>query len=316
MVHGQDAVVFGVSAAGEKSVGRERPEGQHALAERLDDGRLDDLLLLAAQQSAVAGVGVEGHDGDAGLDDPEILDERTAQRVQVFDDPLPGDAAGDLRHGDVLRDQSHAQQVAAHDHHRFAAEFGGHIFGVPRVTEVVGLHGLLVEGGGDYGVEMSLLQVADSCAECLHGGAARIGGRFARDDFGSFAAGREVDFSAACLGGRSHGVEGDRFCLRKGISVIGCCCGRAVDDGGEELRHARVGERFEDDLPADAVRVALRDAYFEFVFRHNQFCFNLQSYKIFRIHNACNPIKMIFYIALRPQVQFFIIFVVAACEGC
>ena len=105
VVHGQNAVVFGVSAAGEEPVGRKGPEGQHAFAECLDDGRFDDLLLLAAQQSAVAGVGVEGHHGDARLDDAEVLDERAAQRVQLFDDAFFGDAAGDLRNGDVFGDQ-------------------------------------------------------------------------------------------------------------------------------------------------------------------------------------------------------------------
>ena len=231
-------------------------------------------------------MGVERHDGDARLDDAEVLDERTAQRAEVAHDPLFGDVAGDLRDGDVLGDQPHAQHVAAHDHHRLAPEFGGHVFGVSRVAEVVGLHGLLVEGGRDDGVEMPLLQVAHGGVQRLHGRTARIGGGFARHDLGPLAAGREVDLSAACFGGRSHGVERDRLCFRKGISVIGGGFGRTVDDGGEKLRHARVGERFEDDLPADAVRVALRDAYSEFVFRHNQFCFNLQSYKIFRIHNA------------------------------
>ena len=137
---------------------------------------------------------------------------------------------------------------------------------MPRVAEVVGLHGLLVEGGRDDGVEMPLLQVAHGGRQRLHGGAARIGGRFARHDLGPLAAGREIDLSAARLGGRSHGVEGDGFDLRDGISVIGGGFGRTVDDGGEELRHARVGERLEDDLPADAVRVALRDAYFKFLF--------------------------------------------------
>ena len=103
---------------------------------------------------------------------------------------------------------------------------------------------------------------------------------------------------------RRHGVEGEGFDLRDGISVIGRGFGRAVDDGCEKLRHPRVGERLENDFPADAVRVALRDAYFEFVFRHNQFYFNLQSYKIFRIHNASDSIKMNFYPALRRKCNF------------
>ena len=304
MVHGQDAVVLGVSAPGEKPVGGKRPEGQHAFRKRLDNGRADDLLLLASQQSAVAGVGVERHDGDARLDDAEVLDERTAQRVEVAHDPLFGDVAGDLRDGDVLGDQPHAQHVAAQDHHGFAFEFGGQVFGVPRVAEVVRLHGLLVEGCGHERVEVSRLQVAHGRAQRLYGRASGFGGRLARRDVGRLPACHEVRLSAARLGGRRHGVEGEGFDLRDGISVIGRGFGRAVDDGCEKLRHPRVGERLENDFPADAVRVALRDAYFEFVFRHNQFYFNLQSYKIFRIHNASDSIKMNFYPALRRKCNF------------
>ena len=306
VVHGQDAVVLGVSASGEKPVGGKRPESQHALAERLDDGRADDLLLLAPQQSAVAGVRVEGHDGDARLDDAEVLDERTAQRVEVPHDPLFGDVAGDLRNGNVLGDQPHAQRVAAQDHHGLAFEFGGQVLGVPRVAEVVRLHGLLVEGCGHERVEVSRLQVAHGGAQRLDGGASRLGSRLARHDFGVFPACHEVRLSAARLGGRCHGVEGEGFDLCDGISVIGRGFGRAVDDGREKLRHPRVGERLEDDLPADAVRVALRDAYFEFVFWHNQFYFNLQSYKIFRIHNASDSIKMNFYPSLSRECNFLL----------
>ena len=113
MVHGQDAVVLGVSAPGEQPVGRKGAECQHALPECLDDGRADDLLFLVSEQPAVPGVGVERHHGDARLDDAEILDERAAQRMEVVHDLLPGNAAADLRHGDVLGDQSYAQHVAA-----------------------------------------------------------------------------------------------------------------------------------------------------------------------------------------------------------
>jgi len=75
-----------------------------------------------------------------------------------------------------------------------------------------------------------------------------------------------LHLAAAGVAGRRYGVELHRFGLGERISVIGRGLGRAVYDGREKLRHARIGQRLEDDLPADAVRVALRDAYFKFLF--------------------------------------------------
>ena len=265
MVHGQNAVVAGVSPSGEEPVGGEGAEGQHAGLVGLDDRRADDLLLLAAQEPAVAGVGVERQHGDAGLDDAEVLLERAAQRVEVGDDLLARDAGGDLRHGDVLGDQSHAQAVAAEDHHRVAFELGAEVFGVAREAEVVALHGLLVEGCRDERVEMPLLQVADRRAERLDGRAARLGGRLARLDGADRPARNEVHAAAARLVRRDDRMEVDRFGVGERRGVAGRGIGRAVDHGGAQLRDACVGQCLEDDLPADAVGVALRDAYAVYV---------------------------------------------------
>ena len=48
VVHGQDAVVAGVAAPGEKPVGRKGAERQDPLSVGFDDGGLDDLLFLGA----------------------------------------------------------------------------------------------------------------------------------------------------------------------------------------------------------------------------------------------------------------------------
>ena len=69
-------------------------------------------------------------------------------------------------------------------------------------------------------------------------------------------------------GGRGRGCELHGFGLPERISVFGGGFRRSVDDGGEKLRHARIGESLENDFPPDAVRIALRDAYFVSVFRH------------------------------------------------
>ena len=100
-------------------------------------------------------------------------------------------------------------------------------------------------------------------AKAERGATATINARF---DLLRVAACDEVHFAAAGVAGRRYGVELHRFGLGERISVIGRGLGRAVYDGREKLRHARIGQCLEDDLPADAVRVALRDAYFKFLF--------------------------------------------------
>ena len=133
-------------------------------------------------------------------------------------------------------------------------------------VEPVALYALLVEGCRDEGVEQPLLQLLRRAAQRLDGGASGFGRSFARLDLLRVAACDEVHLAAAGVAGRRYGVELHRFGLGERISVIGRGLGRAVYDGREKLRHARIGQRLEDDLPADAVRVALRDAYFKFLF--------------------------------------------------
>ena len=135
-----------------------------------------------------------------------------------------------------------------------------------RVAEFVALDRLLVERSRDDGVQLARLEVAHGGAQRFDGGAARFGRRTARFGLFHFAGRDERDLPAPRLGGRGRGCELHGFGLPERISVIGGGFRRSVDDGGEKLRHARIGERLEDDLPAYAVRVALRDAYFEFLF--------------------------------------------------
>ena len=228
-------------------------------------------------------MGVERHHGDARLDDAEVLDERTPQGLEVADDLLARDAPGDLRNGDVFGDEPHAQHVAAHDHHRLAPECLSEELRVARVAEIVALDRLLVEGGGDHGVDMPGFQILDGGAQCLDGGAARFGRGLPWLHGGDLSGRHEIDLPAAGFGGRGSRDECDGFRIAERISVKGGGFRRSVDDRSEEFRHARVAQRLENHLPADAVRITLRDAYLESVFRHSRVCFNLQKYKIFRM---------------------------------
>ena len=81
-------------------------------------------------------------------------------------------------------------------------------------------------------------------------------------------------------------MEGDGFQIGDGFLVKFRRFQGSVDDGRAEFRHTRIGESLENDFPADAVRITLRDAYFEFAFGHRYIYFNLQRYILFRIGNA------------------------------
>lgn len=89
-----------------------------------------------------------------------------------------------------------------------------------------------------------------------------------RLDLRFVAAENQVDLAPAYLVYRRGDMEGDGFQIGDGFLVKFRRFQGSVDDGRAEFRHTRIGESLENDFPADAVRITLRDAYFESVFRH------------------------------------------------
>ena len=226
------------------------------------------MFLFRTEQTAVARVRIECQHRDTGFDDAEIRLERRTQLFEPCDDLLPGQVVADLGDRDVDRDQSHAEQVAAHHHQGFAAQLGRQKFGVSRIAEVVRLDRLLVDRSRDQCIELFVPQVA-------HGGVERLGCRPARLrrgrtrlDLRFVAAENQVDLAPAYLVYRRGDMEGDGFQIGDGFLVKFRRFQGSVDDGRAEFRHTRIGESLENDFPADAVRITLRDAYFESVFRH------------------------------------------------
>lgn len=229
-------------------------------------------------------MGVERKHGDARLHDPEILLERRPEPIQTTHDPVFGQARADLRDGNMDGRKPHAQHLAAHHHQGLASQLGSQEFGVSGMGEFRRMDGFLVERSRHQGVDLLLAQVGDSPAQGLDRRPARFRGADARLDGGRLAARHEVHPSPAGFAGRADGLKHRFLEPLDRISVIGGRSGRSVDYGRTQLRHARIGKGLEDDLPADAVGVALRDAYSEFRFGHKYNLFQLTNIGVFS-HN-------------------------------
>ena len=171
-----------------------------------------------------------------------------------------------LGDGQVLRDQSHTQPLAAHNHHRLALGGGTEELRVSRETERLALHHLLVEGCRYHRIERTCFQVGrgtfqrlDGCLACLFRGFSGF------DDVG-LSTDDEVVLAGTSLASRIYGLEVDVLALGKEFAVVAHGIRSTIHHGGAEFQHARIGQGFQDNLPADAVRVTLCDAYFESLF--------------------------------------------------
>ena len=130
------------------------------------------------------------------------------------------------------------------------------------MAEVVALHRLLVERRRHQGVDASLFQFLRGPAQRFHGR------RLTRRHLLHFAAGHQIHLAAACFVARDDRIQRGFFHAGQQFAVVFGRAGRAVDHRCAQLGHARVGQRFENHFPAYAVRIALGDAYLEFLFGH------------------------------------------------
>jgi len=96
VVHREGRVEILVVAQPEISVRGERAEGEYALLGGLADGRDDDVLLLGAEQPAVAAVRVEAEHPDARLVDDEVLLEGLVDQAQLAEYLLLRDLRGHI----------------------------------------------------------------------------------------------------------------------------------------------------------------------------------------------------------------------------
>ena len=268
VVEGQDAVELVEFAAAEEAVAGEGTIGEDAVGLGLVDDGTDDLEVEVADDAVVAGMGVEGEDGDFGDGDAEVALEALVHEGDFLEQQVVGERVGDILEGEVVGDDADADAVADHEHEAGASELVGEILGVAGEVEIVGLDVALVDGGGDEDVDGAGLEVGAGAVEALARETAGDVGALAKVDF-HLLLGEVDDVELAVLrlggiadGGEGHlaGHGGEEFLM------IGGHLGGAVEDGGADVVHTAVAEGFEDDLVAHTVDVAVGDSDFDFLF--------------------------------------------------
>ena len=161
----------------EDRVGREGPLDEPAGLAGHGDGRLDDPLLLVAEQAVLAGVGVEAADGDPRVLDAEPLAQGVGHQVDRLEHAADGERVAQVEQRLVDAGQGHPQ-LAADEHHRDPV-------GLEGVAELLGVAGEAVAGhvpafladrGGDDGLDHVLAGRVDGRVEETHGGVAALGG--------------------------------------------------------------------------------------------------------------------------------------------
>lgn len=115
VIHRHDRIVLARAKLNEHRLPRDRPRDVHSVCPALGDDRRADFDVLPTEQSALAGMGVEGGDGDARLRDPKIEHrfvggvDRTARpfRRQQFWHILQRNMRGDVADPHVAMRRQH-----------------------------------------------------------------------------------------------------------------------------------------------------------------------------------------------------------------
>ena len=151
VIHGDDRVVSARDVGDEDRVRRDGPRDVDTGGPRRVDGGRDDLDLLPAEMSALAGVRVEPAHGDARRGDREVAGERCRDDRDGLRDRFARDRRGDRGKRQVSGDERDAQAAAdeQHDHAR-RVRARGEKFGVAgkRVAGVLE-HALLHRRGDE-----------------------------------------------------------------------------------------------------------------------------------------------------------------------
>ncbi len=274
MVHGDDEVEAGAAVGlgdgvAEDGVGGEGTPGVDAVAGGDLDGGGDDAGFFVAEEAALAGVGVQAADGDAGALDSEPA-AGVVSEVDGVEDPADGEDIAHLHEGEVGGGEDDAE-VLADEHHgvAFDGEAGGEQVGVAGVLgparEGPGLFGdragddrVGVEwvGGGELGGGDGVLDEAEgelAGAFVVGAGGLVVGvGGFVVDE-GDIVREGGVDEFGAVGDAPPEGLDGGVVC--GGVEAAA----RAEDAPAGEVAELTVGEGLDGDLGADAAGVAEGD---------------------------------------------------------
>ena len=213
---------------------------------------------------------VQRQDGDTRSLDREIAAEGGIELGHLVDDAFSRHSVGHVAQRHVAGQCSHAHLVADKDVEAFLV-FGDAALDkllITREVEAVDVHVLLVHRCHDEHVEQSVLEIGYGTVETLDGSATGILRRHAQVDLHVFIEDRQqVEASILGLGGLGDNAE--RVAGKtKGIAMVGCYLGRAVDNGGTDIKHGRRAESLEDKFIADTVCITVGQCHTYFLIVH------------------------------------------------
>ena len=116
MVESEDAVEFVELLGAEEAVGGEGAVGEDAVGLCFVDDGHDDASVEVADDAVVAGMWVEGQDGDFGACDAEVALEALVEECYFVDEEVVGQCCRYVFEGEVVGDDADAYAVANHEH--------------------------------------------------------------------------------------------------------------------------------------------------------------------------------------------------------
>ena len=266
VVHRHHQVVEAAVGLREQGIGRQRPLGRDAVILRRADRRNDLVRLLAAEQTAVAGVRVESRHPDARPREAEHLAGAVGQADHGLH-PLAGDARARLAQRHVGGHMHHAQGPG-HQQHRVVAGAGevGVDLGLSGEAMPRAVQRLLVDRRRHGGRGLPRLGQTHRARYRPVAGVARRRRRLAAAQLGRFqaAAGHHVDASAVprCRIGSRRG----RHRHHRATAVADP--GRSLQHGGIAYQqrpagtpHRVVAQRLDRHLRPHPGRIAHRDRH-------------------------------------------------------
>ena len=288
VIHCQHCVILLECATREETISGKGTKRQHLLLEGLLHRGANHLLLLCTEQTSVARVGVECQHRNTRLDNGKVATQRGAQTVQSLDDLLLRDRFRHLRQRNMNGHQTDTQNLAAHHHHRLALQLGSQKLGMSRIAEIVALNTLFIDRGSNQNIDIARLQITNGSLQRCYRSSTRFGcGLTHLDRYLRRTAIEDIDLTTTRLRNRLNGVVDESLNVAQSIFVICRHFGRAVDHRHKALGHTCVSESFDYNLPADAVGIALRDAYSYFVITHCVLVY-LSTYKDSNIYSIRN----------------------------
>ena len=225
---------------------------------------------------------VERQHSDFRVVEGEVLLERTVEDFQLLDEGLRGEVSGHFFDGHVVGGEPDTQVLGHHQHQRrklLAAEIVFEESGVPGEFELFGLNVVFVDRRGHDGVDQLVFQVA----------AGGVEGTF-RHLAGDFRGGTEVDLHLLFIEVDEVGTFGGELFRRFGVLerevrhlhiffMVRCHFRESVNHGGAHFHDSVVAQRLDNHFVADAVDVALRDAYYKILILSHSSIFKVAKIK-------------------------------------